>query len=534
MDPTSRSVMSSSGTTRARHVAMGVVALLCLAAGAVTIVSLPGGASAPLTAADIYTVAGNGIQGFTSDGVPATSAELGAPGGVTVDPHGNVLIADTANNRIRVVAQTTGAFYGQSMTDGFTYTIAGTGTAGALPSTPVPAVSALLAAPAGVALDAHGNVVIADTGANRIAVVAESTGSFYGQSMIDGDIYTIAGSGVAGTGPLPTVSAVSASLNAPAGVALDAHGNVVIADTGANQVAVVAESNGTFYGVLMTAGDIYRVVGTGVGGFIAAPTPPLAVAAALFAPTGVTVDPHGNVVIADTKNNRVEVVPASNGTFYGQSMQAQRFYTVAGDNGAGFGTGDGNEAVMSSLGAPKSVALDAQGNLVIADTADNRVRVVAESSATFYGQAMTDEDIYTVAGNGAATYNGDGISAQAAGLAAPSDAVLDAHGHLVIADTGNARIRVVAQSSGSFYGLAMTAWDIYTVAGTGPAGDALGDRGLGHDLGPARQAGPGGPRPQRQPAHRRHGQQPHPGGGPELGHVLRPAHDGRGHLHRGR
>ena len=364
------------------------------------IVSLPGGASAPLTAADIYTVAGNGIQGFTSDGVPATSAELGAPGGVTVDPHGNVLIADTANNRIRVVAQTTGAFYGQSMTDGFTYTIAGTGTAGVLPSTPVPAVSALLAAPAGVALDAHGNVVIADTGANRIAVVAESTGSFYGQSMIDGDIYTIAGSGVAGTGPLPTVSAVSASLNAPAGVALDAHGNVVIADTGANQVAVVAESNGTFYGALMTAGDIYRVVGTGVGGFIAAPTPPLAVAAALFAPTGVTVDPHGNVVIADTKNNRVEVVPAGNGTFYGQSMQAQRFYTVAGDNGAGFGTGDGNEAVMSSLGTPKSVALDAQGNLVIADTADNRVRVVAESSATFYGQAMTDEDIYTVPGMG--------------------------------------------------------------------------------------------------------------------------------------
>ncbi len=453
---------------------MGVGALLCLAAGLVTVVSLPGGASAPLTAADIYTIAGNGTPGFTADGVPATSAELDAPGGVTLDPHGNVLIADTTNNRIRVVAQSTGAFYGQSMTDGFTYTIAGTGTAGALPSTPVPAVSAPLDAPGGVALDAHGNVVIADTGANTVAVVAQSTGNFYGQSMIDGDIYRIAGTGTAGA--VPSGPAALAALNAPGGVALDAHGNVVIADTGANLIAVVAQSNGTFYGVPMIAGDIYTVVGNGVPGFNGSLVmPPKAVAAELHAPAGVAVDSHGNLLIADTANNRIEVAPQSNNTFYGQSMQAQLFYTVAGDAAAGY-NGDNIEAVMANLDAPKSVALDSQGNLVIADSADNRVRVVAESSATFYGQAMTDEDIYTVAGDGAAAYNGDGISAQAAGLDAPSDAVLDAHGNLVIADTGNARIRVVAQSSGSFYGLAMTAWDIYTVAGTGTAGDQLGDR----------------------------------------------------------
>ncbi len=83
-----------------------------------------------MTGGDIYTVAGDGTPGFSGDGGPATSAELSGPGGVAVDAAGNLLIADTENNRVRVVAHTTGTFYGQAMTGGDIYTVAGDGTRG--------------------------------------------------------------------------------------------------------------------------------------------------------------------------------------------------------------------------------------------------------------------------------------------------------------------------------------------------------------------------------------------------------------------
>ena len=80
-----------------------------------------------MTLAHIYTVAGNGTAGFAGDGGPAASAELNGPRAVTVDARGNLVIADTGNNRIRVVAATSGTFYGQAMTAGHIYTVAGNG-----------------------------------------------------------------------------------------------------------------------------------------------------------------------------------------------------------------------------------------------------------------------------------------------------------------------------------------------------------------------------------------------------------------------
>ncbi len=432
--------------------------------------ALPGGAAAPLTSADIYTVAGNGGAGFSADDIPATSAELDNPGAVALDTQGNVEIADTANNRIRVVAQSTGTFYGQAMTDGFTYTVAGDGTAG-YTGDAIPAVSAELNSPSGVALDAHGNLVIADTANNRIRVVAQSNGTFYGQSMTDGDIYTVAGDGTAGyTGDAQ--SAVTAELNAPSGVALDAHGNLVIADTANNRIRVVAQSNGTFYDRTMVDGDVYTVAGTGAAGYSG--DLGQAVSATLDGPRTVALDAQGNLVIADTGNNSIRVVAQGNGTFYGLSMMNASIYTIAGDGTPGY-VADNVPAASTELHSPGGVALDAQGNVVIADTGNNRIRVVAESTGSFYGQAMTDEDIYTVAGAGPAGYTGDGIPAVTSELDSPGGVALDTHGNLVIADTANQRVRVLATSTGPFYGLAMTARDIYTSAGTGVGGYSLGD-----------------------------------------------------------
>ena len=124
-----------------------------------------------MTAHDIYTVAGDGTHGFSGDGGPASKAALSFPFGAGVDGAGNLLIADSFNRRVRVVAAATGTFYGQAMTVGAIYTIAGNGTAG-FAGDGGPATSAELGLPEAAVTDPAGDVLISDTGSNRIREVA--------------------------------------------------------------------------------------------------------------------------------------------------------------------------------------------------------------------------------------------------------------------------------------------------------------------------------------------------------------------------
>ncbi|MGH3157163.1 MAG: hypothetical protein ACRDNF_11375, partial [Streptosporangiaceae bacterium] len=257
-----------------------------------------------MTAGYIYTIAGDGTYGYSGDGGPATSAELNYPGGVGVDPAGNVLIADTFNDVIRVVAAKTGTSYGRSMTAGDIYTIAGDGHSGYAGNGGL-ATSAELSDPADIAVDSRGNLVIADTQNDVIRVVAEHTGTFYGQAMKAGHIYPVAGVGKAGYsgdgGP-----ATSAAFNMPLYVAVDGAGNIVVSDYGNLRVRVVAVKSGTFYGVPMTAGDVYTVAGDGVAGFSGDGGP--ATSAETQQPEGVTVNSAGDLLFSDTNNARVREV----------------------------------------------------------------------------------------------------------------------------------------------------------------------------------------------------------------------------------
>jgi trimeric autotransporter adhesin len=189
----------------------------------------------------------------------------------------------------------------------------------------------------------------------------------------------------------------------------------------------------------MTAGDIYTVAGNGSGTYSGDGGP--ATSAGVDA-QGVAVDGSGNLVIADTIDGRVRVVAASTGTFYGQAMTAGDIYTVAG--GGTSGLGDGGPATSAELSDPEGVAVDGAGNLIIADTLANRVQVVAASTGTFYGEAMTAGDIYTVAGNGTAGYSGDGGPGTSAELGQPDGVAVDGSGNLVIADTQNGLVRLVS------------------------------------------------------------------------------------------
>ena len=144
------------------------------------------------------------------------------------DRAGNLVIAGGyGNNRIRVVAETTGTFYGKAMTAGDIYTVAGGGTD--LPDNGIPATGARLGDPRAVAVDHAGNLLISDAETGRIRLVAVATGTFYGQAMTAGDIYTVAGGGqgrVEDGGP-----GTGARLLRPQGVAAGPAGSIVIADS---------------------------------------------------------------------------------------------------------------------------------------------------------------------------------------------------------------------------------------------------------------------------------------------------------------
>ncbi len=152
----------------------------------------------------------------------------------------------------------------------------------------------------------------------------------------------------------------------------------------------------------------------------------------------MAVDRSGNLVIAGSY--RMRVVAAASGTFYRQAMVAGDIYTAAG-NGLLQSSGNRGKAINAELLTPGGIATSGSGNYVVAD--NNQVRMVAVTSGTFFGQAMVAGDIYTVAGNGAAGYSGDGGPATSARLPDPAAVVVDGSGNLVIVDSGNGRVRMV-------------------------------------------------------------------------------------------
>jgi len=221
----------------------------------------------------------------------------------------------------------------------------------------------------------------------------------------------------------------------------------------------------------MTAGDVYAIAGDGGRGDSGDGGP--ALKAVLNEPSAVAVDRHGNVLIADGAGlgQYVRVIAAATGTFYSVKMTAGRIYTVAGDGGSSYqGDGDGGAAVKAAV-IPQAVGTDAAGNLIITDVS-GRVRLVAVRTATMYGQKMTAGDIYTIAGGGRYGSSGSGGPARKATFEWPGGVTTDRHGNVIFTDWVSGLVWVLAVRTGTFYGQAMTAGDVYAVAG---GGATLGD-----------------------------------------------------------
>ena len=371
---------------------------------------------------EMTTVAGSGGFGFGGDGGPATSASFRYPWGVAVDRAGTVYVADGKNHRIRRVDGGSGEIT----------TVAGSGAYG-FSGDGGAATSARMAAAYGVAVDGAGNVYIADWGSHRIRRADGGSA----------EISTVAGTGEYGFDG-DEVSATSANLAAPHGVAVDGAGNVFIADTQNHRIRRVDAGSG----------EITTVAGTGAEGASGDGGP--ATSASLRFPFSVAVDGAGNLYVADTNNHLIRRVDGASGVIT----------TVAG-TGAQGGGGDGGPATSASLSYPTAVAVDGVGNVYVADTENHRIRRVDGGSGV----------ITTVAGTGAEAYGGDGGPATSASLAFPAGVAVDGAGNVYVTDTENHRLRRVDGGSGV----------ITTVAGTGA-------ETFGGDEGPATSARLAGPR----------------------------------------
>jgi len=402
-----------------------------------------------MTAGDIYTIAGDDTESFGGDGGLASSSEISAPSGITSDSAGDIFFDDTDNLRVRMVPNHRGRFFGQSMTAGDIFTVAGNGALGDS-GEGGPASSAEFKKVAGVALDAHHNLIVTDEGASRVLVVANTSGTYYGRHMAAGYIYSIAGSGMVGYSGIGG-PARSATIGCPLGAVVDRHGNVVITDACNQRILVVADSTGTFYGRAMTAGYIYSIAGEGTIGYSGIGGP--ARSARIGCPLGTVVDRHGNVIFTAACNQRILVVAGSTGTFYGREMTAGYIYSIAGSGRAGY-SGNGGLATRAELNNPDDVVVDEAGNLVFTDAHNDVVRVVAASAGTYYGQTMKPDHIYLLAGNGTYGWEGDGGSpavaefANPAGLAAVTIGDGGTGSAIYITDLANARIRVVDWDGG--------------------------------------------------------------------------------------
>ncbi len=348
----------------------------------------------------ITTVAGNGLPGF-ADGPATAGAQLNEPRALAfADGTGNVLlVSDAENNRIRRL----------DLTGGTLTTIAGTG-AGEFTPDGAPAATSAIFTPSGILVAPDGRIVFSENRAYRVrAIDADSN-----LVTLVGGIAAFDGDG----GP-----ALDAQLNQVTSVTRDSSGRLIVSD----------EGNARVRRLDLCTGLVETIAGSGDRAFGGDDGP--AIDAGLTAYDAL-VDVDGNLIIADADNHRVRVVDPSG-----------KITTLAGTGTPGF-SGDDGQPTAAKLNRPMGIALDAAGDLYVADFGNGAIRKIAGGTIT------------TVAGTGVPGFNGDDIPADTAQLNDPTDMDFDADGNLYIADFGNHRVRRVDAVTKT----------ITTVAGTGVPG----------------------------------------------------------------
>jgi sugar lactone lactonase YvrE len=326
-------------------------------------------------AGNVSTLAGTPGTPGSTDG-PGTAAQFNLPSGVALDASGNILVADAGNNKIRKITPA-----------GFVSLVAGTGSSG---SGDGPGAFAQFNAPSGVGIDAGGNIYVADAGNNKIRKIAGAL------------VNTLAGGGTSGTTPgFVDASGTSALFNSPTGIVVDAAGTVYATDKSNHAIRQITPS-----------GVVSTLSGNGTALF----TDGLPAVARFSSPAGLSIDASGTLFIADQGNNRIRelgVIPTVT--------------TLAGNTGYGFVDATGTDARFH---APFGIAVDAAGTVYVGDEYNYRIRKISSAGA-----------VTTLAGNGISGFvNGQGASAE---FVNPEGVALDAAGNIYVADNPAHAIRKV-------------------------------------------------------------------------------------------
>ncbi|HEY8995707.1 MAG TPA: hypothetical protein VIM71_13650 [Lacunisphaera sp.] len=344
-----------------------------------------------------------------------TTATFESPSGVAVDAAGNVYVADYGNHAIRMIAPS-----------GAVSTLAGS--AGTPGSGDGVGGSARFSYPRDVALDGSGNLLVADYGNHVIRKVSPG-----------GLVQTIAGT--AGSSGATDGSGNSARFNGPAGLSVDAAGNIFVADANSSTVRKVTSA-----GVVTTVGGTAGSIGTSDG---------VGAAARFNFPTDVAVDASGNLFVVDNRNNTVRKgsLPGSGGSGGGGSG--------GGGGGGSGGSGSSSGIDDSSVGAgfllqPVGLISDSAGNYYVCDTANHCIKKITSAGV-----------VTVLAGKSGSSGTTDGTG-DAARFNSPTGIAIDSLGNLVVTDTGNSSIRKIT-SAGVVTTFAGTAGTSGTTDGTGTA-----------------------------------------------------------------
>ncbi len=432
----------TAGRARLRTVAE---AGLTVVVGVAAVTALTAGSAG----ASPVTVAGTGRPGFGGDGGAARNARLDAPGGIAVDGAGDLFVADSGNCRVREVPSRTQVSFGMHLHRGRIVTVFGTSCSSASAVVPTavavdrrgdlfvvsapenrvyelpvrsgrvfgrtvragePAVvagtgkpgdrgdgmratAATLEHPEGIAVDGAGDVLISDTGGCRVRMVAGSNGVRFGRPVVGGDIYTVAGTGTCGSGG-DGGPALEAELWDPGALAVDAAGDVFIADQGNRTVRVLASHTRTFDGVPVGAGDLGTVVGEGsYGPYLADGLSATSPVGEVNFPSGLAVASNGNLYVTDGYMQVIRMVPSVPTVLHGRLAEPGSLYTVAGARPSG-SLSNSTTWVETRMLDPTGIALGPGGRLYYSDSAADVVRElpgVQSTPATVRSYQRRDE-----------------------------------------------------------------------------------------------------------------------------------------------
>jgi sugar lactone lactonase YvrE len=320
------------------------------------------------------TLAGSGSADF-ADG-SGTAAKFNGPFGVAVDASGNVYVADISNQRIRKVTAA-----------GVVTTLAGTGNRGHADGT---GATATFDFPSGVAVDVSGNIYVADRDNHKIRKITTT-----------GGVTTLAGNGTAG---FADGTGTTAYFNSPGSIAMDASGNIYVADRFNNRIRKISST-----------GEVTTLAGSATSGADDA----TGAAASFREPYGVAVDASGNIYVADMMNHKIrKIIPLPNGTGV--------VSTLAGSGLPGFVNATGTAAMFDR---PGEVAIDAFGNVYVTELLSHRVRKITAAGV-----------VTTLAGGSRGFADATGTAAM---FDHPTGLAVDASGNVYVADRDNNKIRKI-------------------------------------------------------------------------------------------